>query len=387
MITLELQRQILKAVREDSVDTLTELTNELRLTAFFYDTDSHWLSLAIEKRASVAVMQALVDAGVDPTVISLSKDAHSPIRTAIRHQRLDCLLFLLEHGADPNQDLQDQRVSLSAVNYAIPVSLQIEMLKMLVAHGMDINFQFTMFGDTTNLFTVLDHATASETKDYLRSVGAKTNTELSGKSVLSKSHSMAGDLQEVIDYCERLFGSSEPRTFTPILGPGSEVSVHLIRPTTKDGFTTLFTTGLSSKPMQVPTGLTEHAYAELYMQLPGDWPLPSSDPQWSWPVKHLISLTSYPHANGTFFAVPMTTIANDDPPKPLGPGVSFTATALVADEGFVRTDGKRLELFCVIPIYESESKLAQKDIPGFLQALDRFEVSRILNPVRKPFVG
>ena len=174
-------------------------------------------------------------------------------------------------------------------------------------------------------------------KEFLRSVGAKTAAELSGQDPSRLRSLDDKHLDEVRVYVEGVFGTSEERSFRKIVTASFGIAVHVIKPKSPQGFLTLFTTGLSAKPMKVPPELAEHAFAELYMQLPGDWDFQSSDPRYSWPIQLLLDLAAYPAENDAYFAVPVTTIANGEPAKPLGPNVKFTASALLADEGFQRS--------------------------------------------------
>ena len=193
-------------------------------------------------------------------------------------------------------------------------------------------------------------------------------------------------LKQVLQFVEKIFGKSEEKSFSDILNLASPISVHVIRPKSSEGVLTLFTLGLSAKPMKVPNDLAEHAYAELYMQLPGNWDYLNADPKWSWPIQLLLDLANYPHANDGFFAVPVTAVTNGDPAKPLGPGVPFTASGLVADEGFERSDGQTVHMFCVMPLFEKEAMLARENIPKFLNGMDASKTSRILNLNRPSFV-
>ena len=333
----------------------------------------------MELGVDIELLKMMIDAGVDPHQLS-AKHYQSPLDCAISLGRPDYLRFLLELGIDPNNDIKNRRLGFAAVGQSIPVDKQLALLKLLVEYHLDLNHLYEWFGNRNILRTVLDHATEPEVKKYLRSVGAKTAAELTGKVALEAAESSGNEqLAEVHRHLEKLFGPAEERSFTEMLDPDSPISVHVIKPTSDDGFITLFTLGLSSKPMAVPPELAEHALAELYLQLPANWEFNNPDPRWSWPIQLLVDLANYPHANDGFFAVPVTAISNGSPPEPLGPGVKFTATALVADEGFQRADGNTVHLFCVMPIFDSECKLAQHSIPEFLNRLDAVGVSRILS--------
>ncbi|HAC90659.1 MAG TPA: hypothetical protein DCF63_08490, partial [Planctomycetaceae bacterium] len=100
----------------------------------------------------------------------------------------------------------------------------------------------------------------------------------------------------------------------------------------------------------------------------------------------LLDLAAYPIQHEAVFQVPVTVITKADPPQPLHPSVPFTATALLADKDFRRTDGKIVNLLCVMPAYRAEAALALQFIPDFLNALDRSGVSRIFAPNRPSLV-
>jgi hypothetical protein len=372
-------KELYAAIRANDAEKLARLCKGAQLTTFFDKArESHRLMEAIRHSAGIPVLQVLIDSGVNPLELP-KRGRQTPLGEAKRLKRIDCFKYLLDLGVDPNAGLDDHRITLMGGSEPPPVSMQLEMLKLLVEHGVDINFQFTLFGDKNKLFTALDFATSDEVKEYLRSVGAKTAAELSGQDP-SKLRSLDDkNLDEVRVYVEGLFGASEERSFRKIVTASFGISVHVIKPKSSQGFLALFTTGLSAKAMKVPPELAEHAYAELYMQLPGDWDFQSSDPRFSWPIQLLLDLAAYPGENDAYFAVPVTTIANGEPAKPLGPNVKFTASALLADEGFQRSDGKTVHLFRVIPVYAEEAEMARRFIPDFLKALDASGTSRILS--------
>jgi hypothetical protein len=378
-------KELYAAIRANDAERLAQLCKGARLTTFFDKArEKHRLTEAIRHSAGIPVLQVLIDSGVDP--LELPKRGYqTPLGEAQRLNRIDCFKYLLELGVDPNAELDDHRITLMGGSDPPPVPMQLDMLKLLVEHGVDINFQFTLFGDKDKLFTALDFATSDEVKEYLRSVGGKTAAELSGQDPSRLRSLDDKHLDEVRVYVEGVFGTSEERSFRKIVTASPGISVHVIKPKSPQGFLTLFTTGMSAKPMKVPPELAEHAFAELYMQLPGDWDFQSSDPRYSWPIQLLLDLAAYPAENDAYFAVPVTTIANGEPAKPLGPNVKFTASALIADEGFQRSDGKTVHLFCVMPIYAEEAEMARRFIPDFLNALDASGTSRILSLNRPNF--
>lgn len=377
------------AIRTNNIDRLKLLCDGVRLPTFDDKQQlNHLLAKAMAQSADLNVLKFLIDIGVDPYALP-RKGGTAPIDEAIFRKSTDYLQFLLDLGVDPNNGLVNHRVTLSAIGSSIPLDLQLKFLEQLVAHGVHINFLFPLFGDEKNAFTVLDHASHEEVKAFLRSHGALTAKEIRDgmPSVKSPASTPPSEQDEVVGYMESLFGKADSKSFTDILNVDSGISVHVIRPQSNDGFFTLFTTGLSRHRMNVTSNAASDGFAELYLQLPGNWYLFGTDAKFRWPAQLLSDLAGYPLENGAVFHPPLTIITNGDPPEPLHSSVPFTANCLFADKEFTRSDGKIVNLFCVMPLFQSEAEMALRSIPEFLNALDRAGVGRVLAPNRKPIVG
>jgi hypothetical protein len=77
---------------------------------------------------------------------------------------------------------------------------------------------------------------------------------------------------------------------------------------------------------------------------------------------------------------PVTIIANDDPPKPLGPNTNFTSLLMIAEKSFQRTDGETLQLYRVVPIYTDERELEiSEGAPALIRAFDRRDAPFIVD--------
>lgn len=385
-------KDLFAAIRDNDVQRLKSLCDGVTLTTFSDKNGCfHRLSKALDEEIGPEILQVLIDSGVDAHSLPRRKSYKGPLTAAVRSQKPGCLKYLLEQGVDPNNGIENQRITLAAVHYEMKPDVQISLLKLLVQYGVDINFQFDWFGDPNNLVTVLDHATDPKVKAYLRSVGAKTAAELSGKAKEVPAARKDPLLNEVHRYMADKFGPPEEKSFTDMLNVDSGVMVQVIKPARRGDPLTLFTTGLSAKPMKVPSELAEltggqnEVFGELYMQLPGNWKFTRSGSKWTWPMQHLSNLAAYPHSNDAFFAF-VTTIDNDDPPRPLGPKVPFNATMLIVDDDFVRSDGKPVYFYSVVPIYSSESALGRTNINQLLDVMEANNVSRVLDLKRKPFV-
>lgn len=97
--------------------------------------------------------------------------------------------------------------------------------------------------------------------------------------------------------------------------------------------------------MKTPKGQEEFPFAELFIQLPGDWQYTSPDPNWSWPIHSLRKIAQYPHNNDTWLGGPVASVANDDPPQPLAPNTNMTSLLLIAEHSFDRQADKTVQLY------------------------------------------
>jgi hypothetical protein len=304
----------------------------------------------------------------------------NPLERAICKQADEMVDLLLSHGANPNRD----RCSIAAVGADLPGERQLRYLRLLVEHGLNVNQRFDWFGNQDALFTVLDRVFLPEVHEYIRSVGGLTAAELATGTKATERleairKSPEQELREVVVWFEQNFGKVT-QSLTATLDIAKEYAVHVISSATKDQPVTLFTTGLSRKPMKVPSQAGS-GLAELYIQLPPDWDLSVPDQQW--PVDLLFELVSYPHRHGEAYLSPLTCIGSGHPPAPIRPELPFTSTALICIQRFTRSDGKDVQLFFILPIYaEEEEMIRTTGVPAFLQSLDKHRIDQTFQPNR-----
>lgn len=133
----------------------------------------------------------------------------------------------------------------------------------------------------------------------------------------------------ILQHMTRHFG--EPSSVLhELASQGVHVDVHLIRPRPERPWWTLFTTGLSERPMNVPAGAEEVRFAELVLALPENWPVEAiirGEPEaarFSWPIDWLKFLARFPHMHQTWFGV-CHTLPNGDPPDTFAPDTRLCA--------------------------------------------------------------
>lgn len=189
--------------------------------------------------------------------------------------------------------------------------------------------------------------------------------------------------EAVIRFCEQEFGPVEPLSLVEIVPDGPQIAVHSCPAYGADGVTTLFTTGLSDRPMTVPDEPGAHAYrfAELFVQLPANWNYREvRDLAQSWPLHWLRTIAKYPHRNDTWLGAPLTVISAGDP---LGPGVGFDSWLLCSVHKIPAPDGEPTRLYRLFPLYPEERELeAEHGLESLLQAFGAHDLELVVDPTR-----
>ena len=334
-----------------------------------------WLNVAVLS-GDVATVKTLLDVGFDVNALS-GKEQSSALGVAIDKNHYEIAVVLLSRGANPNVS----RPLIGALNRESTEN-KMAFVKLLVEHGCDVNRLYDLYGDASKGFTALDWTKDPEVVAYLRSKGAKKATELSGEA--PKPAVTVDVLDEVVQYFQENCGDVAPRSLIEIVPTGFPVAIHVIPPAGNRTHLTLFTTGLSSKRMDVPSRWSSFAYAEVFIELPGDWKYDSPEAQWHWPVEWLRRIAQYPHDNNTSLGGPFTIIANDDPPKPLAPDTQFTCLLILAEKSFQRKDGEMVQLYRVVPLYTDERDLELREgAPALMRAFDRSDVPFVVDVGRR----
>lgn len=190
----------------------------------------------------------------------------------------------------------------------------------------------------------------------------------------------------VIRFCADTFGPVEPHALVEIVPSDVSIAVHTCPADDPDGTVTLFTTGLSDRPMTVPDeppGLSAYRFAELFVQLPAMWDVRAiRDPALSWPLMWLRTIAKFPHRNDTWLGAPVTVIT-DDPGVPLGPNVGFDSWLLWAEHAVPVPGGDTVRLYRMFPLYPEERELeAAEGIDALMAAFDQCDFDLTVDPHR-----
>jgi hypothetical protein len=326
------------------------------------------------KENDVDMLEFLLNEGAQLNLPEHKQGYPSALMDALGYDALEAVSYLLGRGADPNSD----RTLIRAINSKRHA---LEFVKLLVEHGANINERFD-FGRA--VVTPLSWAIATgkaDVSDYLRSLEA----ELPVQESTSAREELSS---EVVAYFEQHVGSVSPLTLIEIIPSGTPVTVHVIPAMDGRDCVTFFTTGMSEHPMTVPTesSAEEYRFAELYIQLPGDWPITGSieDPKYAWPLRWLRYLGAYPSMENTWLGGPVAVVTVGEPPLLVDPAHRFDSMLLLADRNFQRKDGQIVQLYRLFPLYPGERELERRDgIAALMRAFDRHSIGFICDVKRR----
>ena len=191
--------------------------------------------------------------------------------------------------------------------------------------------------------------------------------------------------------------------FHEIVSDLVHLDVHVAGPSDDRPFCTLVTSGMSERPMAVPThpdlDPVEVAYAELLIHLPPDWPgldgreMYQSPEAWKdenyyWPVRLLKTLARFPHEHDTWLGYGHT-MGNGDPPAPYAPGTDLSAVLLLPsiamDESSyqLETPSRKINFFALYPLYAEELAFKlERGTEPLLGKLGEADIGPVLDPRR-----
>lgn len=184
--------------------------------------------------------------------------------------------------------------------------------------------------------------------------------------------------------------------FHEIISDWVHVDLHWIKPAPGRDFHTLFTTGMSERPMNTPEGAEHLRYAELMICLPPEWQFERDalrDEAYYWPLRWLKILARMPHQYNTWLGA-LHTVPNGDPPQPFAYNTRLCcvllAWSVLFNEGIdtVKIDEQRtVNIYTLLPIYREEMNFKlKKGGQALLERLSKVHTTELLN-VKRPNAG
>lgn len=309
-------------------------------------------------RDDFELVKQLVEAGC--SVDALDKNGCAAIESAVHSGNVEMTAYLLSHGADVNNPRH--RLLFSAATNGKGIGLT--LTKMLVQHGVDINATFDAWDSQKS---PLDWAAGvPEIFEYLRSVGAKSATEILG----SEQPQVSVELDDVARFMTKTYGQVDHDVIHEIVSGEPPITVRMIHPNQESECITLFTSGMSASTLKTPAG--DAICAELFLQLPAKWPITDlTTKENAWPVIWLQNIARYPHQNNAELA-PHFIVHNDHQPLP---GTTFKAILVLAEHLVTREDHENISVYRLMPLYAEEVKLFETS--GIQALLSRFDSQKV----------
>ncbi len=165
------------------------------------------------------------------------------------------------------------------------------------------------------------------------------------------------DDERIGAHLERTLAASES-VWHELVSDRIHLDVHIVAAADDRPYITLVTSGMSARPMNVPSSVEDRAswqHAELCMVLPPDWKLDQvDDDQWFWPLRLIKTLARLPHEYDTWLGWGHS-IPNGDPARPYTPGTQLAGAIIVPpealpDDFFVVEGEPPIHIFQVVPV-------------------------------------
>jgi len=342
------------------------------------EEDLVWWLHSAATNGKLPFVEFFVGKGAD---VNASQDdsPEGPLQYAAGEGHLDVVRWLLDNGAKINHVVGGQTRCFALTGAAGAGHLDI--VKLLVERGAEVNANWLSM-------TPLSHAVAygkQEIVAYLRSVGAKEPHELVPIN-LPTVHAA------IIKHFEKHRGKPSPLALQEIVQGDPPISVHLVPPSKEWDGQTLFTLGMSDRPVKMADG--SQGFVELAIYLPSDWPLDLSalgDINRAWPTTWLLRIAHYPHETGSWPGGPSAVFANEEPPQAFAPNTQLSCLLCIADPGqfgqIRLPDHRIVTIYSLYAIYAEERDLEKrKGTRHLIELFDQLHVPRTLS-INRPNVA
>lgn len=319
----------------------------------------------------------------DPASLRADPDAPEWMCFAAMEGRVDLLRTLVELGMGVDDPAGPRMAELLDPGLQARVPLEfaavggcLDAVRFLVEQGASL---VSPAGER-NAATLAEEFGKYDVRDYLQSVGMRTLRE-STPPDYPAAH--AAFLKATTD---RLGPLGAWRMEIP---GEPHVTLHHIPASEKHPAQTLFTRGLSDRPL--PRGRDPLACLELLCLLPPTWPLDAAalaDPCTNWPVVWLERLVGEVRAAERWPESASALFMNGDPPAPLAPDTALCGwMCLRASESSVDVpDLRRIDVYTLHPIHAQEQRLIQSAGFGvFMEAMVHLRFPRQVDPQRPNF--
>ncbi len=373
-------KQVQAAIKAGDADQVAELIGDDESKLTMSTIFGPWLHLAVAQ-GQLEVAKRLVSMGVDINARGGISNGAALDRAASKGH-LDIVEYLLSLGAEVDVSEPERNPLFSAVYGG-----HLAVAELLIKSGLDPHVTYMgSSGRPKNALSFANERGQEAIAELLIAVGCSLPPDEASDGESGEAH---GRLVSAM--CAE-FGEVSQLALQEIVPVDDEVhiAVHVIRPSEKHAYVTLFTTGMSDKAMAVPQGQEEFQHAELVIHLPATWQLPG-DSDWSdeygWPISWLRQLAYYPHQANTWLGGRYTIISNGEPPSPFAANTQHSCMLLIADfanwSPVEISRDKRVHFYTLVPLYAEERDYgSQHGVLELLRRFDQHDVASIVDVSR-----
>ncbi|NIF17192.1 ankyrin repeat domain-containing protein [Pantoea sp. Cy-639] len=253
--------------RLESLRAFAQEHSELLVLARYGDVEEESLLHIAARAGQAEVCQLLLEFGLEPNRAYIRAGYSTALQLAAGGGHLATCECLLDGGGS----VDGLPLSVCTPLYAAAQSGHVHVVSLLLARGAEINRLHLRFNNSS-----LDAARGWGQQDVVRKLEANGGCSTSEIDVPD----VAGAGQAIVNFVHNTAGWVLPAVFSPSLDV-PETSLHISLLNGKTDYKLLFTVGLYNKlPM-----------SELFICLPGDWPLPRREwpahGSWRFPVQML----------------------------------------------------------------------------------------------------
>jgi len=202
------------------------------------------------------------------------------------------------------------------------------------------------------------------------------------------------DAELIIEHIEYHLGKIESVYHEPITNL-VHIDINYVKPSDRYPFHIFITSGMSDLPMTVPEGSEEHKFAELFILLPKDWPVPTENFQivedafkneiYYWPIRWLKIIARFPHEFKTWIGWGHS-IPNGEAASPFAENTKLGCLLLLPSISLpvdflelVINPEKTVKFYCLYPLYKEEMEYRiRKGTDRLLERFDRFKISDVI---------
>lgn len=329
---------------------------------------ANWLHKAAMYDA-ISVIELLVKSGIP--IDSQNDEGDTALVFALGQGNVNAAKWLLDNGANVEHGSGWRATPIISAIY----SGNLDLVELIINRGAKINQSFGKQGQSPLDYAIMQGN--QDIVDYLISRGAAKAENKENKYS-----------SRIVDHLKDGYDELYLLNFKNVV---NNLKIFVAPPSETRNYHTLVTVGMSDRPMDVPKGKEEYRYAELMINLRGDWPLSAKDLSKSennWPVEWLLKLANYPFDSEIPLASRFLVIDNGEPPEPVSPTVKYSCFLLaLPDTDFYRPalkNGEIVNFYTVFPMYTEESYYEKKEgVESLLMRFKEFAISNIVEKDRR----